>query len=46
MAARFRDAEIAELPAEPKPLPSDYQNRLKFRDKRGHEEWEIHKNNG
>jgi hypothetical protein len=31
MAARFTDTEIAQLLAEPKPLPDDYQWGLAFR---------------
>src|SRR3990170_4330105 len=41
MAARFTDAEIAELLAEPKPLPYDYQARLQLRPRSGHERAEL-----
>jgi hypothetical protein len=35
------DAEIAELIAEPKPLPDDYLSRFQTRSKRGHREREL-----
>ena len=41
MAARFTDAEIAQLLAEPKPLPDDYQARLQLRPRSGHERAEL-----
>jgi hypothetical protein len=41
MAARFTDAEIAQLLAEPKPLPADYQARLQLRPRSGHERAEL-----
>src|SRR3972149_1035110 len=41
MAARFSDAEIAQLLAEAKPLPDDYQARLQLRQRSGHERAEL-----
>lgn len=41
MAIRFTDSEIAAFVAERKPLPHDYQGRLKLSRKRGHEEAQI-----
>jgi hypothetical protein len=41
MAIRFSDAEIAQMLAEPKPLPGDYQARLQHRPRSGHERAEL-----
>jgi len=41
MAARFTDAEIAQLLAEPKSLPDGYQARLQLRPRSGHERAEL-----
>ena len=41
MAARLTEAEIAQLLAEPKPLPDDYQARLQLRPRSGHERAEL-----
>src|SRR6185312_9691394 len=38
MAIRFTDDEIAQLLAEPKPLPADFRQRLRLHQKRGHRE--------
>lgn len=41
MAVRFSDAEIAALLTEPKPVPADFRQRLRLRNKRGHREAEL-----
>ena len=41
MAVNISDAEIAALIAEAKPLPDDYQKRVKTNPKRGHREREL-----
>lgn len=37
----LKDAEIAQLMREKKPLPADYRQRLQLRQKRGHKEQEL-----
>jgi hypothetical protein len=41
MAVNLTDAEIASLISERKPLPSDYQQRVQTKPKRGHREREL-----
>ena len=41
MPTFLKDAEIAALLAEPKPLPDDYRTRLQIKPKRGHQEREL-----
>lgn len=41
MTVTYTDDEIAAYLPEPKPLPSDYRNRLKLKSKRGHKEAEL-----
>ncbi len=41
MPAQLSDAEIQKLLAEPKPLPPDYEARLRPKPKSGHEEAEL-----
>jgi hypothetical protein len=41
MAKRYTDSDIADLLAEQKLLPSDYQTRLILTQKRGHKEREL-----
>jgi hypothetical protein len=41
MAETLSDQEIADLLAERKPLPEDYQSRLRPRSKRGHKERDL-----
>lgn len=41
MPAQLSDAEIQRLLAEPKPLPADYEARLRPKSKSGHEEAEL-----
>jgi hypothetical protein len=41
MPTFLKDAEIAALMAERKPLPDDYRTRLQTKPKRGHEEREL-----
>ena len=48
MAVTYTDTEIANLIGEPKGSPSGWRQRLQFRPKRGHDEWqtEISEANG
>ncbi|MCE5271174.1 hypothetical protein LLH00_07810 [bacterium] len=41
MAAKYSDTEITELISEKKVLGSDYRNKMKLREKRGHKEQEF-----
>lgn len=41
MAVTLTDAQIAELIAEPKPLPDDFRRRTTLREKRGHAEAQL-----
>ena len=41
MPVRYSDQEIAALIKEQKPLPRDYRERLRLRQKRGHKEAEL-----
>ncbi|MEO5348030.1 MAG: hypothetical protein H7836_00040 [Magnetococcus sp. YQC-3] len=41
MAVHFSDRQIDELLKEGKPLPHDYEKRIRLRDKRGHKEREL-----
>jgi len=41
VSARYTDSEIAQMIAELKPLPADYESRIQMREKRGHREREL-----
>lgn len=41
MTVTFTDRQIDELLKESKPLPHDYEKRIRLRDKRGHKEREL-----
>ena len=41
MAVTYSDREIAVLLQERKPLPPDWQNRMRLRPKRGHKEQQL-----
>ena len=41
MAVNLTDQGIADLLAEPKPLPYDYRSKVQTRPKRGHREREL-----
>jgi len=41
MAAKYSDEEIEAFVKEPKPLPPNYRENIKLRDRRGHKESEL-----